>query len=80
MAKLNNSFSVKGELSMSEGIVYELKKVNKEEIVEEVDFFGFLRTFDGKTVSISIKEEKEVVRVEDLEAEDEDYEVEEYED
>lgn len=74
-AKRVNKFSVKGELSMAEGIVYELKKVNKEEIIVEIPFFDILREFDGKTVSISISEEREVDR-----AEDDDYEVEEYED
>lgn len=76
MAKITNSFKAKGELSVSEGIIYELKKQGKEEVVVEVDFFGFLREFDGKTISISIVEDKEVISLEDKE----DDEEEEYED
>jgi hypothetical protein len=74
MAKRVNKFSVKGELSMAEGIVYEVKKENKEEIIVEIPFFDILREFDGKTVSISISEEREVDRAEEEE------ETEEYED
>lgn len=73
MAKLTSSFKSKGELDLSRGIIYEIKKLGKgEEEVVEVDFFGFLNEFDGKNVSISITEDKEVVRVEeDIEDEEE---------
>lgn len=74
MAKMNMKFTAKGELSISEGIIYEVKKVGKEEVIVEVDFFGFLREFDGKTVSISISEDKEVASVEDAEEVEEEVE------
>lgn len=74
MAKMNMKFTAKGELSISEGIIYEVKKVGKEEVIVEVDFFGFLREFDGKTVSISISEDKEVASVEDTEEVEEEVE------
>ncbi|UGO51088.1 YonK-like protein [Bacillus phage vB_BanS_Nate] len=67
MAKRTNSFSVKGELNMAEGVVYEVKK----ESVETIEFFEFLKEFDGKTVKISIVEDIEIMGVE---AEDEDEE------
>lgn len=65
MAKFNKSFSTKGSLDLSTGIVTELKKSGGEEYFEEVDLFGYLKEFDGKNVSISIKEDKEVYTVED---------------
>ncbi|AGI11940.1 hypothetical protein PQE71_gp225 [Bacillus phage Izhevsk] len=67
MAKRTNSFSVKGELNMAEGVVYEVKK----ESVETIEFFEYLKEFDGKTVKISIVEDIEVMGVE---AEEEDEE------
>uniref|UniRef100_A0AB39C6W5 YonK protein n=1 Tax=Bacillus phage KoopaTroopa TaxID=3234046 RepID=A0AB39C6W5_9CAUD len=67
MAKRTNSFSVKGELNMAEGVVYEVKK----ESVETIEFFEFLKEFDGKTVKISIVEDIEIMGVE---AEEEDEE------
>lgn len=72
MAKLTSSFKAKGELDLSRGLVYEVKKLGKgEEEIVEVDFFGFLKEFDGKSVSISITEDKEVVKVEtDIEEDD----------
>lgn len=72
IAKRTNKFSVKGELSISEGIVYESKKVGKEEMIVEVDFFGFLKEFDGKTVSISITEDREVDNVDEEEEEEDE--------
>lgn len=72
MAKRTNSFKVKGELNMAEGIVYEFKKVNKEEVVVEIPFFDFLREFDNKTISISISEERELDSVEEEEVEEEE--------
>jgi len=77
MAKMNMKFTAKGELSLSEGIIYEVKKVGKEEVIVEVDFFGFLKEFDGKTISISISEDKEVATVEDVDADEEEIEDEE---
>ena len=70
MAKRTNSFSVKGELNMSEGVVYEVKK----ESVEEIPFFEILKEFDGKTVKISIVEDIEIVGVDAVHEEDEDEE------
>ncbi|UGO46290.1 hypothetical protein PQE74_gp207 [Bacillus phage vB_BanS_Chewbecca] len=67
MAKRTNSFSVKGELNMAEGVVYEVKK----ESVETIEFFEFLKEFDGKTVKISIVEDIEIMGVE-TEEEDEE--------
>ena len=80
MAKLTNSFKSKGELDLSRGIIYEIKKLGKgEEEIVEVDFFGFLKEFDGKNVSISITEDKEVTKVEDdIEEDEEEIEDEEY--
>lgn len=71
MAKLTSSFKAKGELDLSRGVIYEIKKLGKgEEEVVEVDFLGFLREFNGKNVSISITEDKEVTTVEaDIEEE-----------
>ena len=76
MAKMNRSFKSKGELDMSRGVIYEVKKVGKEEVIVEVDFFSFLKEFDGRTISVSISEEKEVERAEQDIVED-DYEDEE---
>lgn len=75
MAKRKNSFSVKGELNIAEGIVYEEKKIGKGEVmIVEIPFFDFLKEFDGKNVSISISEDIEVEGVEvETEDEDEDY-------
>jgi predicted RNA-binding protein len=61
MAKRTNSFSCKGELNLSEGVVYEVKK----EYVDTIPFFDFLKEFDGKTVKISIVEDVEVTGTED---------------
>jgi len=73
---MNRSFKSKGELDMSRGVIYEVKKVGKEEVIVEVDFFSFLKEFDGRTISVSISEEKEVERAEQDIVED-DYEDEE---
>jgi len=66
MAKRTNSFSVKGELNMAEGVVYETKK----DTVETIPFFEHLKSFDGKVVKISIVEDIEIYGVD----EDDDYE------
>lgn len=76
-AKLSKKFTSKGSLDMSTGKIYETKKVGKEDIVVEVDFFGFLREFDRKNISISVTEEEEVTNAEedleeDLYSEDEE--------
>lgn len=55
---------------MAEGIVYEAKKVGKQEMILEIPFFDILREFDGKNVSISISEEREVDRAEDEDEEE----------
>lgn len=68
MAKRTNSFSVKGELNMAEGVVYEVKK----ESVETIEFFEILKEFDGKNVKISIVEDIEVMGVEAEDVEDEE--------
>ncbi|UUV46954.1 YonK family protein [Bacillus phage vB_BanS-Thrax5] len=71
MAKRSNSFSVKGELNIAEGVVYEVKK----ESVETIPFFDILKEFDGKNVKISIVEDIEIVGVDAVhEEEDEDEE------
>jgi predicted RNA-binding protein len=57
MAKRTNSFSCKGELSLAEGVVFEVKK----ESVDTIPFFDILKEFDGKTVKISIVEDIEIV-------------------
>lgn len=60
-AKRTNSFSCKGELSLAEGVVYEIKK----ESIDTVAFFDILREFDGKTVKISIVEDIEITNTEE---------------
>lgn len=75
MAKRTNSFAVKGELNMAQGIVYELKKEGKEEVIVDIPFFDFLREFDGKEVSISIVEKVETDRaILEVEEDEEDKE------
>lgn len=73
MAKRVNSASLKGKLeidfNLGEGIVTENVKVGKETVEREFDFFKLLQEFNGKNVSIAIKEEN------DLEAIDEDFNV-----
>jgi len=66
MAKRVNSFQVKGELSLEEGKIYEVKK---EEVLT-IDFFSILKEFDGKTITFSIKEENEITGEEAPELED----------
>lgn len=56
MAKRVNSFSCKGELNLAEGIVYEVKK----DSVNVVPLLDILKEFDGKTVTILIKEDIEI--------------------
>lgn len=77
MAKMSRKFASKGSLEMSTGKIYETKKVGKEEIIVEVDFFSFLREFDGKNISVSISEEAEVANVEELDEEQDETEDEE---
>lgn len=74
MAKFKHSFSAKGILNMAEGLIHETKKVGKDEIVVDVDFFGFLKEFDGKDVTVSISENREVVTVDDTEDEEDEEE------
>jgi predicted RNA-binding protein len=61
MAKRTNSFSSKGELNLSQGVIFEVKK----ESVDTIPFFDILKEFDGKTVSITIKEEVEIASTDD---------------
>ncbi|UGO50817.1 YonK-like protein [Bacillus phage vB_BanS_Sophrita] len=68
MAKRTNSFSVKGELNLEEGVVYEVKK----ESVETIDFMEILKEFNGKTVKISIVEDIEIVGIDAEEDEEEE--------
>jgi predicted RNA-binding protein len=67
MAKRTNSFSSKGELNLSQGVIFEVKK----ESVDTIPFFDILKEFDGKTVKISIVEDIEIAGVEE-EYEDEE--------
>jgi hypothetical protein len=60
VAKRTNSFSCKGELNLSEGVVYEVKK----ESVDTIPFFDILKEFDGKAIKISIVEDIEIVGIE----------------
>ena len=69
MAKFSKSFQAKGELSVGEMKIYEVKK----DEVNTVNFLEMLQQFDGKTVSITIKEEVEIIGV-DEDEEDEDEE------
>jgi len=66
MAKRTNSFQVKGELSLAEGVIYEVKK---EEVLT-IPFFDILKEFEGKTITFSIKEENEITGDEAPELED----------
>lgn len=70
MATRNNTFKTKGELSLSEGRVYEAKKQGKNEVIIPIDFFKYLKEFDGKNVTITISENVEI----GAEDEDEDNE------
>ena len=64
MAKISNRFSAKGELYADNLVVYEVKNKGKEdEYLEEIDLLGFLREFHGRSVSISISEDREVFSV-----------------
>jgi predicted RNA-binding protein len=69
MAKRTNSFSSKGELDLSQGVIFEVKK----ESVDTIPFFDILKEFDGKIVSISIVENIEIAGI-DVEKEYEDEE------
>lgn len=66
MAKFTNSFRAKGELDLERGVIYETKKEGKEEIIVEVDLASFLREFDGRNISVSIVEDKEVTKIENV--------------
>ncbi|AZU98944.1 hypothetical protein pW2_111 [Bacillus phage pW2] len=68
MAKRSNSFSVKGELNLDEGVVYEVKK----DSVDTIPFFDILKEFNGKNVKISIVEDIEIVGIDAEEDEDEE--------
>jgi hypothetical protein len=56
MAKLVNSVALKGEFTLDTMEVVETTK----EAINTYDFLDILRNFDGKTISISIKEENEI--------------------
>lgn len=56
MAKLVNSVALKGEFSLDTMEVVETTK----EAINTYDFLEILRNFDGKSISISIKEENEI--------------------
>jgi hypothetical protein len=55
-AKLVNSVALKGEFTLDTMEVVETTK----EAINTYDFLEILRNFDGKTISISIKEENEI--------------------
>lgn len=67
MAKYVKRFNAKGELNLEEGIIYEIKNSGKkdEEIID-IDFFEMLREFDGKSITLTIVEEKEISGVHDI--------------
>lgn len=54
MAKMSQSFSAKGELSVGEMRIYEFKK----DETNVVNFLEILHEFDGKVVSITIKHDE----------------------
>jgi hypothetical protein len=56
MAKLVNSVNLKGQLDLDTMEVVETTK----ETINTYDFLDILRNFDGKAVTISIKEENEI--------------------
>lgn len=74
MATRKNTFSTKGELSFSEGRVYETKKEGKEEVIVPIDLFKYLEQFDGKIVTINIAENIEIGAYDDEEEEYAEYE------
>lgn len=64
MAKLTASFNAKGELDMDKVVIYEVKNRGKDdEYIEVVDLLGFMKEFHGQEVSITIKRDEEVYRV-----------------
>jgi len=56
MAKLTTGFNSKGELSVGEMKIFEIKK----EEINTIDLLSILHKFDGKTVTITIKEDLEI--------------------
>lgn len=63
-AKLTASFNAKGELDMDKVVIYEVKNRGKDdEYIEVVDLLGFMKEFHGQEVSITIKRDEEVYRV-----------------
>lgn len=60
MAKLTHSFSAKGDFSFLDLEITETKK----ESIDTYDLKEYLKQFDGKTVTFSIKEETEAEPVE----------------
>lgn len=64
MARLTASFNAKGELDMDKVVIYEVKNRGKDdEYIEVVDLLGFMKEFHGQEVSITIKRDEEVYRV-----------------
>lgn len=77
MATRKNTFGTKGELSLAEGRVYETKKQGKEEVIVPIDFFKYLKEFDGKNITISITENIEIGEDEENEEPEEEIQEEE---
>ena len=65
MAKKVHSVGVKGklEISFDEGVAH-ITEITKESELT-YDFFEILNEFNGKTVSITIKEEQDLAPLED---------------
>ena len=57
MAKLTNQVSFKGDFSFLDMEITETDK--KKEVIDTYDLNEYLKRFDGRTVSITIKEEQQ---------------------
>lgn len=66
MAKYTSSFTAKGLLEIDNMTITEIKKTKDGDIESVYNFLEYLRNFDGKIVSVTIKEDVELEPIEEL--------------
>lgn len=66
MAKYTSSFTAKGILELDNMTITEVKKTKDGDIESVYNFLEYLQAFDGKIISVSIKEDVELEPIEEL--------------
>ena len=77
MAKATTSYALKGELDYNAGTITEITGKGENMEVNVYNLMAVLKEFDGRSISVSIKEDKNIPTVEELEIEEESEEDEE---